>query len=136
MIFKDFVDRFVDRIARISSGFGQVRLVFDRYIKDSLKSRTRQKRTAGNEIRYQVSDVTNIENITLKQFLSHIDTKQDLTIYLSKHVKDHLRNRGKKYVVTYDLTSESDIANYADEMRCHDHEEADTHTSNNRCCQD
>ena len=124
--FKDFADRFVDRIARISSGFEQVRLVFDRYVKDSLKARTRHKRTSGNEIRYQVSDVTNIENITLKQFLSHIDTKQDLTNYLTKYAKDHLHNRGKKYVVTHDLTSESNIVNYADDMKSHDHEEADT----------
>ena len=74
--FKDFADRFVDRIARISSGFQQVRLVIDRYVKDSLKSRTRHKRTSGNENRYQMSDVT------FKHFLSHIDTKQDLTNYL------------------------------------------------------
>ena len=32
--------------------------------------------------KYQVSDATNIENIALKQFLSHIDTKQELTKYL------------------------------------------------------
>ena len=109
--FKDFADRFVDRLARISSGFQQVRLVFDRYVKDSLKSRTRHKRTLGNENRYQMSDVT------FKQFLSHIDTKQDLTNYLTKYAKDHLHNRGKKYVVTHDLTSESNIANYVDDMK-------------------
>ena len=100
-------------------------MVFDRYGRDFLKSRTRHKRTPGNEIHYQVSDITNIENITLKQFLSHIDTKQDLTNYLTKYAKDHLHNRRKKYV-THDLTSESNIANYADDMKSHDHEEADT----------
>ena len=97
------------------------RLVFDRNVKDSLKSRTRHKRTSGNEVRYQVSDVANIENTTLKQFLSHVDTKQDLTTYLTKYVKDD--DRRKKYVVTHDLISESDIDNYADDMKSHDHEE-------------
>ena len=43
-----------------------------------------------------------------------------------KYAKDHLHNRGKKYVVTHDLTSESNIVNYADDMKSHDHEEADT----------
>ena len=84
------------------------------------------KRTSGNEVRYQVSDVTNIENITLKQFLSHVDTKQDLTTYLTKYVKDDLHKRAKKYVVTHDLISESNIDNDADDMKSHDHEEADT----------
>lgn len=33
---------------------------------------------------------------------------------------------GKRYVVTYDLVSETNIPNFAPEMTVHDHEEADT----------
>ena len=56
---------------QLAGGFGEVRLVFDRYFQNSLKSRTREKRTCGQGIRYQISATTDISNITLKQLLSH-----------------------------------------------------------------
>lgn len=73
-----------------------------------------------------MSDATNIENISLKQFLSHIDTKQELTKYLSTKIISSFKKSGTNYVVTCDLSSESNIEEYRDEMKAHDHEEADT----------
>ena len=99
--------------------------MFDRYIKESLKARTRSKRTSGHEVRYQISDNTNISNIQLKQLLSHIDTKQDLTVYLANHTIEALEEVGKRYVVTYDTLSKTNIDEFADLLK-HDHEEADT----------
>ena len=99
--------------------------MFDRYVEGSLKSRTRHKRTSGNEIQYQVTDKTSIENITLKQLLSHIETKQDLTVYLSNYVIKTFDAINVKYTVTYHLQSESNIDTYTDEMKHHNHEEAD-----------
>ena len=75
--------------------------MFDRYIKESLKAKTRNKRTSGKEVRYKISDVTDISNIRLKQLLSHIDTKQDLTIYLSNHTAKALEEINKRYVITF-----------------------------------
>ena len=43
----------------MSQNYKQTRLVFDRYITGSLKSRTRRKRTSGNETRYHIVDDTN-----------------------------------------------------------------------------
>ena len=64
--------------------------------------------------------------IPLKKFLSHVKTKQDLTIYLSKNViKDFIQIK-IEFVVTYDLCSESNIPAYPSSMMRHDHEEADT----------
>ena len=74
-------DVFMKRVNFLGHNFDEIRLVFDRYVKDSLKARTRRKRTSCKEVRYKISDATNICNITLKQLLSHIDTKQDLAIY-------------------------------------------------------
>ena len=47
---------------------------------ESLKSRTRAKRTSGKAVRYQVIDSTNICRITLKQLLAYVLTKRDLTV--------------------------------------------------------
>lgn len=105
-------------------GFGEVRLVFDRYFQNSLKSRTREKRTSGQGIQYQISANMDISNIPVKQFLSHINTKQELTVFLSGMAKDFFLENGIPYVITYDTLSESNIQDC--ELTNHDHEEADT----------
>lgn len=56
----------------MASNYTEVRLVFDRYISDSLKTRTRQKCTSEKKIRYKISDSTNISSTSLKSLLSHI----------------------------------------------------------------
>ena len=52
----------------------------------SLKSRRRDKRNKGFATRYKVADDTNVENISLKVLLSHIETKKDLTAFVSEKV--------------------------------------------------
>ena len=66
---------FLRRIVKMFQIYKEIRLVFDRYIAGSLKYRTRKKRTSGNDIRYNIADETNIANISLKQLLSHVETK-------------------------------------------------------------
>ena len=61
--------------------------MFDRYVKESLKARTRRKRTSGKKIRYKVSDSTKILSISIKSLVPHINTKQDLTVYLAEKSK-------------------------------------------------
>ena len=104
----------------------EVRLVFDRYIKESLKAQTKRKRTSGKEIRYNVSDSTKISSISLKSFLTHIDTKQNLTVYLAERSKIAFGEIYKKYVITYNTFSESNLAEILEQMQTHDHEDANT----------
>ena len=47
-------------------------------------------------------------------------------MYLSNYVIKEFDDINVKYTVTYDLQIESNIDTYADEMKHHDHEEADT----------
>ena len=93
---------------------------------ESLKSRTRAKRTSGKAVRYQVIDSTNIYSITVKQFLSHGLTKRDLTVYLSKYLKDYFEDSNRPYVLSYGNKSVSNIVGYSNELQGHDYEEADT----------
>ena len=54
------------------------------------------------EVRYKISDVTDLSNVRLRQPLSHIDTKQDLTIYLSNHTAKPLEEINNRYVIAFD----------------------------------
>ena len=78
--------KYKSRSGDTAKNWKEIRLAFDRYITGSLKSQTRTKCTSGNEIRYHIAHDTNIANILLKQLLSHIKTKQQLTVYLSECV--------------------------------------------------
>ena len=117
---------FENRIVKMSQNYNEIRLVFDRYITCSLKSRTRKKRKSGYEIRYHIADDTDIANISLKQLLSHIETKQQLTIYLSECVISEFERLGIDYVVSYDSISKTNQECLSSEILHHSHEEADT----------
>ena len=55
---KDFAESFKARILEASDGFGQVRVIFDRYLSKSLKNQTRVKRTGKKKLlQYKVDDV-------------------------------------------------------------------------------
>ena len=49
---KDFGIAFMSRIGNMVFFYTKVRLIFDRYLEQSLKARTREARTAGVQIRY------------------------------------------------------------------------------------
>ena len=86
----EFSDHFIKIVKRESTGFNEVRVVFDRYDETSLKNYTRSKRHKGEAVHYKVYDSTQIGHLTSKQFLSSVKTKNELTIYLSKKLKDQL----------------------------------------------
>ena len=75
---------------------------------------------------YSVLRCTNICCITLKQFLSHVLIKRDLTVYLSKHLKDYFEDSNRQYAYCHTKTSVSNIVGYLNELQEHDHEESDT----------
>ena len=103
----------------------EIRIAFDRYVRDSLKLSTRQKRNASTPVRYEVSDSTSLVNSTLKKFLPEIQTKQDLTIYLGKFLHSSLKDLGVKHVISCATRTVSNIP-VGPELDNNNHEEADT----------
>ena len=51
--------------------------------------------------RYKVTDNTNISGTTSKRFLSHVKTKNELTIYLAQKVVTNFVNVNGGYAVSY-----------------------------------
>ena len=49
---KDFAIAFMSSIGNMVSRYTEVRLIFDRYLEQSLKATAREVRTAGVQIRY------------------------------------------------------------------------------------
>ena len=88
-------------------------LLFDWCISALSKVRTRWKHTLEKEIRYKISNSTNISSISLKFLLSHNDAKQDLNVYLAKKSKFWFEAPNKQYIVTYRI-SESNVEGFHD----------------------
>ena len=119
----EFASAYVEKVEKEAQGFEGLRVIFDRYIEESLKSGTRTGRTGGKTVRYKISDDTVIEHLTIKQFLSDIKTKQDLTKYLSMKLYDVFQNVA--FAVSYEFTYISNISDIDARLKdCH--EEADT----------
>ena len=125
---QDFADAFLQIICNMAALYEEVRLVFDRYIKTSLKEQMRTKRTKGKSTYYHVKDNTLIQYISLKDFLSDIRTKGELTEYLADKVVCHSKssnNRLKKLMVTSGTQTKGNV-DIPDSLLTHSQEEADT----------
>lgn len=81
----------------ITRSYDEIKLIFDCYVQGSLKKKMRKKRTGRDEIQYHIHDTTNLKNIPLKKFLSHIQTKSELTQYLAGKALEHF-HKNQKYV--------------------------------------
>ena len=82
---------FFNKITSLTKGFQQIHIVFDTYKEHSLKSATRERRRRGeNAIKYKVSPKLDISKLTIKKLLTHIETKKDLTKYLSNLCSERL----------------------------------------------
>ena len=105
---KSFSQQFINIVADMSSDYEEVRVVFDHYLSQSLKEATRNKRTLKqNAIHYHVNDSTEIKNV--KHFLAHINTKCELTKYLSDKLMKHYQGQEKKVLVMHHTTMESNV---------------------------
>ena len=114
---------FYSQLQKITNSFNKVRLLFEQ----SLKSRTRKKRMSGQEmVIYKVSGIANISNESLKALLAHIETKKQLTIFFPKYCKREFQGRNIDFAVTYDQITETNMDAFTEELKNHDHEEADT----------
>jgi len=125
MTVKDFSVCFNDRLMNLTRDFDEVIVVFDTYRADSLKNRTRQKRLKGKDpVQYQVRDETSIRHITLTRFLSHDQTKANLTEYLAEKTLDYNKDSPKLIITSAagHTRSNRDVGPFPD----NNHEEADT----------
>jgi hypothetical protein len=88
----------------------------------------RTKRTKGKSTYYHVKDTTLIKNISLKDFLSDVRTKSELTDYLADKVLCHSKssvNRLKNFMVTSGTQTKGNVV-IPDSLLTHSQEEADT----------
>ena len=92
---------FNDRLMNLTRSFGEAIVVLNTYKADSLKSTTRQKRRKGKDpVQYQVRDETSIRHITMSRFLSHVQTKADLTEYLAEKTLDYIKDSSKVVITS------------------------------------
>ena len=125
---KYFEQFFLDQLSNMAGDYDEVRLVFDRYINSSLKEQMRRKRTKGKSTYYHVKDITLIQNISRKDFLSNIKTKAELTTYLDAQTTDHSKgptNTLKKFIVTSGTETKGNTC-VPSTLVTHSQEEADT----------
>ena len=87
---QDFTNVFSNQIIDESQRFSEIRVIFDLYLDISLKAKTRNDRTNSSQIKYKLDDSTIIKHLKTSEFLSHIKTKQDMTVYLSKKLETAL----------------------------------------------
>lgn len=121
---KDLSECFNERLTNLTRDYDEVILVFDTYKEDSLKQMTREKRQGGKDpIQYQVRDETSIKHISLSRFLSHSQTKADLTVYLAAKTLEYNMDSTKVFI-----TSAAGYTRSNTDLRFDDnnHEEADT----------
>ena len=88
----------------------------------------RKTRTKGKSTFYHVSDSTLIQNISVKDFLSNINTKAELTKYLALKCLEHsksLVNQLKSFIVTFETESQGNC-HVPEILLNHNQEEADT----------
>ena len=87
----------------MAAAYDELRILFDQYVAGSLKEKTREKRTNKSiAVHYHVNDSTDIKNMT--NFLAHIKTKAELTVYLAKKLMEYYEHNEKIVIVTYDTT--------------------------------
>ena len=70
----DLQDAFNERIQSMVSGYDEVRVVFDRYMDQSLKNKTRQKRAA-TSVEYEIHPDMNL-TMSIKDLLSASSTQK------------------------------------------------------------
>ena len=94
---EDFANVFTNQIIDESQRFSEIRVIFDLYLDISLKAKTRNDRTNSTQIQYKVDDSTIIKHLKTSEFFSHIKTKQDMTVYLSKKLETALTKTNISY---------------------------------------
>jgi hypothetical protein len=119
---------FINKIRYKASGFSEVRVLFDQYLNDSLKVKTREKRAVASAAQvgpgHDVHDEMSIATISLKDLLASNETKKGLTEYLGKGLLAAFDEQ--KLVVSYGPVIASNYLTVPTDFSSHSHEEADS----------
>ena len=116
----DLQEAFIKRIEWMIVDYNEGRVVFDRYLDNSLKNKTRQKR-AVTSTEFEIHPEMNL-TMSIKEILSTSRTKSSLTSMFAQGLQEHFsRNSTFKLVVVYDTKIKGH-----DSEEHHSHEEADT----------
>lgn len=111
---------FVERIEMMVFGYDGGRIVFDLYIDQSLKNKTRQKRAA-TSTEFDIHPEMKL-TMSLKEILSSSRTKSSLTSMFAQGLLQHFASNSVcKLIVVYDTKIKG-----RDFEENHSHEEADT----------
>ena len=125
---RNLAEAFLDLIMHESVGSKEIRVVFDRYIEDSLKSSTRDKRASDGTTKtpYKIAEDTSLEKITMKKFLANDQTKIELTTFLGNFLVVKFNSLAVRFAVSYSNITKSNINAIDPNLNGHNHEEADT----------
>ena len=116
----DLQDAFNERIQSMASGYDEVRVVFDQYMDQSLKNKTRQK-TAATSVEYEIHPDMKL-TMSIKDLLSASSTKKKLTFKLGEGLLEYFSSDSSIVLfVLYDTF----IKGHGFEQ-VHTHEEPDT----------
>ena len=89
----------MNKIMNMARRYDEVRVLFDYYCEDSLKSKTRASRAtsvAASKASYDVNDQMCIKTLSLKELLSSSHTKNGLTKLLAEAILKHNEGSSKK----------------------------------------
>ena len=121
----DLKETFVKRIENLLNGFNDGRIihVFDRYLDQSLKNKTRQNRAA-TTTEYEIHSEMKL-SMPLKELLSSSKTKSSWTVNLAEALIAHFHDS-----VTCSVIVACDTSIKGRAVEVHTYEEADTLISN------
>ena len=90
-IFKELVGSFLQRVARLGVGYGELHLVFDRYdIGASLKDKTKEHRTRGGGYDMDIQVASRIEaGMTMARILSTKSNKTAMVSLIASQIHHH-----------------------------------------------
>ena len=111
-------EEFIARITNLLKYYEKGRIVFDRYLDQSLKNKTRNKR-AQTVTSYAVHPQMTL-NMSIKELLSSSSTKRLLTNIIAKATLEHFAEISTEIVIVYD-----DKIVSSENVQFHTHEEAD-----------
>ena len=106
------------RIMQEESSHGEVRVIYVLYIDHSLNVSTHEKQRTYITVQYEVHNDTFLENLTL--------TRQDLTVYLGKHLAKRFTEEQIAFVVSFKTTTVMKIGSIDPQLFKNNHEEADS----------
>ena len=117
-------DHFIARFYTKYNRYDEVHHIFDDYtISNSLKTATWKKRLRQSiSVHYKIDDSSKIQHLTMKRLLSHVQTKDELTVYLANKIFDYALSESKNIVAYRQNVCYTTENNY----EASSHEEADT----------